>query len=124
MALVTQLSEGTTTSSDTQQGISFLKVSLWGYGGPNCDANITALRTSATDLTPTFATTSTGDANIAANVVKSEVRPDWMFLYLNPLQMLSKANQGMQPNPTTGEGLESRNPDYVASLHKQILQSF
>ena len=106
-------SEGTTTSSDTRQD-KFLE-GLWGYGGPNCDANITSLRTSDSDLTPTFATTSTGDA-IAANVVKSTSRPDGC-LYYNPLS--NGVKQGMQANPVTGERV-AVNPDYEASLANSV----
>ena len=64
-------SEGLTTSSDTQQG-KFL-AALWGYGGPNCDAEITALTTSATDLTPQFKVKSTGAAIAAATQLKLQL---------------------------------------------------
>ena len=46
------LSEGSISSSDTQHH-KFL-ASLWGYGGPNCNVELTALKTAAGNLTPTF----------------------------------------------------------------------
>ena len=100
-------SEGLTTSSDTQQG-KFL-AALWGYGGPSCDAEITALTTSATDLTPQFKVKSTGAA-IAANTVKAATRPTGC-LYFNPTS--NAIAQGNQPNQTTGERVAA-NPDYHA----------
>ena len=106
-------SEGTLTSSDTRQD-KFLE-GLWGFGGPNCDAHITGLRTSASDLTPTFATTSTGQA-IATNVVNSTTRPTGCEYY-NPLS--NGVKQGMQANQTTGERV-GVNPDYEASLANSV----
>tara|TARA_B100000035_G_scaffold151437_1_gene129040 strand:+ start:122 stop:3214 length:3093 start_codon:yes stop_codon:yes gene_type:complete len=102
-------SEGFTTSSDTQQG-KFL-AALWGYGGPNCDAEITGLITSASDLTPTFKVAST-DAAIAANVVKSTTRPAGC-LFFNPTS--NAIQQGQQPSQTTGLPV-GLNPDYEASV--------
>ena len=111
--MVTQPVKGTLTSSDTRQD-KFLEA-LWGYGGPNCDAHITALRTSASDLTPTFATTSTGTA-IAPNVVNSTSRPTGCEYY-NPLS--NGIKQGMQANQATGERVAA-NPDYEANLANSV----
>jgi len=102
-------STGLTTSSDTQQG-KFL-AALWGYGGPTCDAEITAKTTSASDLTPTFVVKSTGAA-IAANVVNAATRPTGCS-YLNATS--NAIQQAMQPNQTTGERV-GVNPDYDATL--------
>jgi len=106
-------SEGTLTSSDTRQD-KFLE-GLWGYGGPNCDANITAMRTSSTDLTPKFATTSTGTP-IDVAVVNSTTRPTGC-LYYNPLS--NGVQQGMQPNQTDGERV-GVNPLYDANLANSV----
>jgi iron complex outermembrane receptor protein len=102
-------STGLTTSSDTQQG-KFL-AALWGYGGPTCDAEITAKTTSASDLTPTFVVKSTGAA-IAANDVNAASRPAGCS-YLNATS--NAIQQAMQPNQTTGERV-GVNPDYDATL--------
>ena len=101
-------STGLTTSTDTQQG-KFL-ASLWGYGGPNCDAEITAKTTSATDLTPTFIVKSTGAA-IAANTVNGTTRPAGCE-YLNVTS--NAVYHAMQPNQTNGNRV-GINPTYNAA---------
>ena len=101
-------STGLTTSTDTQQG-KFL-AALWGYGGPNCDAEITAKTTAANDLTPTFKVKSTGAA-IAANVVNAATRPAGCE-YLNVTS--NAVYQAMQPNQTNGNRV-GINPDYHAA---------
>ncbi len=101
-------STGLTTSTDTQQG-KFL-ASLWGYGGPNCDAEITAKTTSPSDLTPTFIVKSTGAA-IAANVVNAAPRPAGCE-YLNVTS--NAVYHAMQPNQTNGNRV-AVNPTYNAA---------
>ncbi len=102
-------SEGELTSSDTQQH-KFLSA-LWGYGGPNCDVELTALTTSATDFTPQFRVDST-DTAIAAATVKSTTRPTGCQ-YVNPLS--NSVQQGMQRDYSTGDRV-AVNPNYEASL--------
>jgi outer membrane receptor protein involved in Fe transport len=102
-------SEGETTSSDTQQH-KFLS-SLWGYGGPSCDVELTGLTTSTSDLTPTFKVKSTGAA-IAASTVQGTSRPTGCSYY-NPLS--NGVQQGQQRDFTTGQRV-AVNPDYTASL--------
>ncbi len=105
-------SEGLTTSSDTQQG-KFL-ASLWGYGGPTCDAEITALTTDENDLTPKFKVAST-DAVIDPNTVKSTTRPTGC-MYLNPLSnAVVQGNQPQQSGVNVGQRVGA-NPDYTASV--------
>ena len=84
---------------------------LWGYGGPNCDAEMTGLTTSANDLTPTFKVTSTGAA-IAANTVKSSTRPAGC-MWFNPTS--NAIEQGNQPNPANTTARVGVNPDYHAA---------
>jgi len=102
-------SEGELSSSDTQQH-KFLSA-LWGYGGPNCDAELTALTTSASDLTPQFKVTSTGVA-IPAATVQGTTRPTGCQ-YVNPLS--NAVQQAMQRDYTTGERM-AVNPNYDASV--------
>ncbi len=104
-------SEGELSSSDTQQS-KFL-AALWGYGGPDCDAELTGLTTSATDRTPTFKVSSTGAA-IAASVVQSTTRPSGC-LYVNPLS--NAVQQAMQRDHSTADGARMGvNPNYDASV--------
>ena len=102
-------STGLTTSTDTQQG-KFL-ASLWGYGGPNCDAEITAKTTSATDLTPTFVVKSTGAA-IDPNVVNAAGSKGVGCEYLNVTS--NAVYQGMQPNQINGNRVNI-NPFYESA---------
>ena len=101
-------STGLTTSTDTQQG-KFL-ASLWGYGGPNCDAEITAKTTNDSDLTPTFKVKSTGAA-IDPSVVNAAERPTGCS-YLNVTS--NAVYQAMQPNQTNGNRV-GVNPHYNAA---------
>ena len=101
-------SEGETSSSDTQQH-KYMSA-LWGYGGPNCDVEMTGLTTSASDITPTFKVKSTGVA-IASSAVKALSRPtgcQWM----NPLS--NGVQQGQQQDYTTGTRM-AVNPDYESA---------
>ena len=102
-------SESVITGADTMQH-KFLSA-LWGYGGPNCDAEMTGLTTSANDLTPTFKVTSTGAA-IAANTVKSSTRPAGC-MWFNPTS--NAIEQGNQPNPANTTARVGVNPDYHAA---------
>ena len=101
-------STGLTTSTDTQQG-KFL-ASLWGYGGPNCDAEITAKTTSTDNLLPTFKVKSTGAAISVADVLAAS-RPD-NCMYLNVSS--NAVYQAMQPRQDGGNRL-GVNPDYNAA---------
>ena len=100
------LSEGSISSSDTQHH-KFL-ASLWGYGGPNCNVELTSLKTGTGNLTPTFKNKTTG-ATIAANEVAnaaSTTRAGCQYLnpFSNAVQRGFAAYQGAQ---TTSQGVAS-----------------
>ena len=111
-------SEGETTSSDTQQH-KFLSA-LWGYGGPNCDVELTALNTSPTDLTPQFKVKSTNTA-IDASVVqdKNTARPTGCQ-YVNPLSNSIEIAQ--QAGATTNQYYESSLANSTALMRYLIDQ--
>jgi len=115
------LSEGSISSSDTQHH-KFL-ASLWGYGGPNCNVELTALKTGAGNLTPTFKDKTTGNA-IAANEVANVASATRAGCsYLNPFSnAIEHAQQPFQGYQETTQGVAT-NPlglDFVAAPSQSI----
>tara|TARA_B100001057_G_scaffold251704_1_gene251952 strand:+ start:1 stop:3123 length:3123 start_codon:yes stop_codon:yes gene_type:complete len=111
-------SEGDYTFSDTQQ--NKYNASLWGYGGPNCPYELTAL---SDEGVPTMTHTSTG-----AEAVLDGSTPPTGCNYLNIFS--NAVEQGNQPyhaqaNPFTGDKQVGtsltdnvgKNPNYLAA-HK------
>ncbi len=102
------LSEGSISSSDTQHH-KFL-ASLWGYGGPNCNVELTSLKTAVGNLTPTFKNKTTGAAIAANEVANATSTTRAGCQYLNPFsnaiergyapyQGAQATTQGVSTNP-------------------------
>ena len=115
------LSEGSISSSDTQHH-KFL-ASLWGYGGPNCNVELTALKTGTGNLTPTFRDKTTKSAISASEVANASSTTRTGCQYLNPFSNAIK--QGIAPYQgaqTTTQGVAS-NPlglTFVAPATQQV----
>jgi outer membrane receptor protein involved in Fe transport len=115
------LSEGSISSSDTQHH-KFL-ASLWGYGGPNCDVELTALTTNTNNMTPQFRYKSTGLGVNANDVANANHASRNGCSYLNPFSnAIQHAYQQFNGYQTTTQGVATNPLDntYVAAPSQSI----
>ena len=88
-------SEGDYTFSDTQQ--NKYNASLWGFGGPNCPYELTALTSGVPTMTHTDGVTGNADLNAARPAGCS-----YLNIFSNAVEHANQAYYG-QENPLTGD---------------------